>query len=93
MRHQLVVRAESRFAGRRAVESSLERFAWSKETMARLDRQANDEQKFDLVSSCAHVFPAGQVDPFRAVYVDTRARRRKQKKDAPIASARLCGIV
>jgi len=42
------------------LESTLdERFAWSKEIMARLDRLASDEQKYDIVSSCAHIFPAG----------------------------------
>jgi effector-binding domain-containing protein len=57
------------------VESTLdERFAWPKEMMARLDRLASDEQKYDIVSSCAHVFPAGQVDKLCAVYVDARSR-------------------
>ena len=57
------------------LESTLdERFAWSKEMMARLDRLASDEQKYDIVSSCAHIFPARQVDKLRAVYVDARSR-------------------
>jgi len=57
------------------IESTLdERFAWSKEMMARLDRLASDEQKYDIASSCAHIFPAGQVDKLRAVYVDARSR-------------------
>jgi len=57
------------------VESTLdERFAWSKEMMARLDRLASDEAKYDIVSSCAHIFPARQVDKLRAVYEDARSR-------------------
>ena len=58
-----------------ALESTLdERFAWSKEAMARLDRLASDEAKYDIVSSCAHIFPAGQVDKLRAVYAGARSR-------------------
>jgi effector-binding domain-containing protein len=57
------------------VESTLdERFAWSKEMMARLDRLASEEAKYDIVSSCAHIFPARQVDKLRAVYEDARSR-------------------
>jgi len=58
-----------------ALESDLDaRFAWSKEMMARLDRLATGEQKYDIVSSCAHVFPAGQIEKLRAVYVDARSK-------------------
>lgn len=57
------------------IESNLEeRFAWSKEMMTRLDRLATEEQKYDIVSSCAHVFPAGQIEKLRAVYMNTRSR-------------------
>ena len=63
------------------------RFAWSKEMMARLDRLATEEQKYDIVSSCAHVFPAGQVEKLRAVYVDARSKNAGalQAIDAVIA--------
>ena len=57
------------------LESNLEeRFAWSKEMIARLDRLATEEQKYDIVSSCAHVFPAGQIEKLRAVYVEVRSK-------------------
>ncbi|MEW5719822.1 MAG: DUF6144 family protein, partial [Chloroflexota bacterium] len=58
-----------------ALESNLDaRFAWSKEMMTRLDRLATDAQKYDIVSSCAHVFPAGQIEKLRAVYTDARSK-------------------
>jgi effector-binding domain-containing protein len=58
-----------------ALESNLDaRFAWSKEMMARLDRLTTDEQKYDIVSSCAHVFPAGQIEKLRAAYAAARSQ-------------------
>lgn len=51
-----------------------ERFQWVKGAMERLDRLADEGQRYDAVSSCAHVFPRGQIDKLRAVYEDARAR-------------------
>lgn len=71
-----------------ALESDLDaRFAWSKEMMARLDRLATEEQKYDIVSSCAHVFPAGQIEKLRAIYVDARSKNANalEAVDAVIA--------
>jgi effector-binding domain-containing protein len=57
------------------VESTVdERFQWVKEVMERMNRLADEEQKYDVVSSCAHVFPEGQVDKLKAVYEDARAK-------------------
>jgi len=56
------------------VESTLdERFRWVQEMMERLERSLSEDQKYDVVSGCAHVFPQQQIDKLRAVYVDARA--------------------
>jgi effector-binding domain-containing protein len=57
------------------VESTLEeRFRWVKGVVGRLDKLADEGQKYDVVSSCAHVFPKGQIDKLKAVYESTRAK-------------------
>lgn len=62
------------------IESTVdERFQWVKEVMERMDRLADEGPKYDIVSSCAHVFPAGQVDKLKAVYEDAR-----DKTDDPL---------
>jgi effector-binding domain-containing protein len=51
------------------VESSLdERVEWIKGAMARLDDRANDDQKYQVLSPCAHVFPQKHIDIAREVY-------------------------
>jgi effector-binding domain-containing protein len=57
------------------VETALdERFRWVKQALERLDGLANEHQKYDVLSSCAHVFPAEQVEKLRAVYAEARER-------------------
>ena len=57
------------------VETALdERFRWVKQALERLDALANEHQKYDVLSSCAHVFPAEQVEKLRAVYAEARER-------------------
>jgi hypothetical protein len=51
-----------------------ERFEWVKGAMERLDRLATEPQKYDAVSSCAHVFPPSQIAKLRAVYVEALAQ-------------------
>lgn len=51
-----------------------ERFRWVKGAMERLDDLADEGQRYDIVSSCAHVFPRGQIEKLRTVYEDARAR-------------------
>ena len=51
-----------------------ERFQWVKAVMERLDRLAGEDQKYDAVSGCAHVFPQGQIDKLKAVYEEARSR-------------------
>ena len=49
------------------------RFLWVKAMMERLDGLANDHQKYDILSSCAHVFPANQIAKLKAVFEEARA--------------------
>ncbi len=45
------------------------RFELVKGAMERLDRVGDEFEKYDCVSSCAHVFPQEQVDKLRAVFL------------------------
>jgi effector-binding domain-containing protein len=45
-----------------------ERFAWAKEVITRLENLADKAERYDVVSSCAHVFPPGQLEKLRRVY-------------------------
>jgi effector-binding domain-containing protein len=57
------------------VETALDdRFQWVKQALERLDGLADEGQKYDLLSSYAHVFPAEQVGKLKAVYEDARER-------------------
>jgi hypothetical protein len=51
-----------------------ERFAWAKEAIARLEGMADKAQRYDAVSSCAHVFPPGQLEKLRQVFQETRGK-------------------
>jgi effector-binding domain-containing protein len=57
------------------VESGVdERFQWAKGVIEQLDDLAGEYQKYDIVSSCAHVFPAEQVAKLRTVYEEARTQ-------------------
>jgi len=45
-----------------------ERFQWTKGAMERLDNIASADQKYDIVSSCAHVFPKAQIQKLTAIF-------------------------
>jgi hypothetical protein len=51
-----------------------ERFGWVKAMLGRLDGRASEDQTYDILSHCAHVFPKEQIDKLRGVYEDTLAR-------------------
>jgi effector-binding domain-containing protein len=51
-----------------------ERFRWVKGAIERLGDLADEDQVYDVVSSCAHVFPVGQIAKLRAAYEDARDR-------------------
>jgi len=62
-------------SGEILLESTVgERFGWVKGAMERLDGIADTLQKYDAVSSCAHVFPSRQIDKLRLAYESARAR-------------------
>jgi hypothetical protein len=57
------------------LESSVaERFRWVKATMQRLEEMADDDQRYEIISRCAHVFPPGQVAKLGDVFRAARAR-------------------
>lgn len=56
------------------IETSLdERFGWLQGAVQRLEVLADEYQKYDVLSSCAHIFPASQVARLRAAYEQARA--------------------
>ncbi len=50
-----------------------DRFRWVKGMVERLDNLADEGKKYDILSSCAHVFPPGQIAKLKAVYEQTKA--------------------
>jgi effector-binding domain-containing protein len=61
--------------GRINLESSPdERFAWAKEVITRLEGVADKAERYDIVSSCAHVFPPGQLEKLRTVFKEARGK-------------------
>ncbi|MFH2039133.1 MAG: hypothetical protein ABIJ65_06825 [Chloroflexota bacterium] len=50
----------------------LERFQWVKSAMQCLDVLADEDQKFDVVSSCSHIYPPYQLDKLRKTYQSAR---------------------
>jgi effector-binding domain-containing protein len=70
------------------IEAPLDdRFQWVKQALERLDGLADEHQKYDVLSSCAHVFPAEQVAKLTAVYEEAHKRTRDglQAVDAVLA--------
>jgi effector-binding domain-containing protein len=51
-----------------------DRFQWVKQALERMDGLADEHQKYDVLSSCAHVFPAEQVAKLTVVYEEARER-------------------
>ncbi|HOU13307.1 MAG TPA: hypothetical protein PKZ84_09315 [Anaerolineae bacterium] len=45
-----------------------DRFLWVKGMLERLEGLADEHQKYDVLSGCAHVFPPGQVAKLKAVF-------------------------
>ncbi|MFW9995828.1 MAG: GyrI-like domain-containing protein [Candidatus Odinarchaeota archaeon] len=45
-----------------------ERFQWTRGAVERLDNLADEDQKYDILSSCAHVFPSAPIEKARTVY-------------------------
>lgn len=52
-----------------SLESSIDdRVQWIKKVMERLDDLTTEEQKYDIVSSCAHFFPSEPIEKTRKIY-------------------------
>jgi len=51
-----------------------ERFHWVKGVVERLGELADEGQKYDILSSCAHVFPGEQIEKLKVVYEEVRTR-------------------
>ncbi|MGB3905825.1 MAG: GyrI-like domain-containing protein [Anaerolineae bacterium] len=59
----------ARGAGKVTLESSGdERVDWVKGAMRRLDELAGEEQRFDILSRCAHIFSQKRIERLKAVY-------------------------
>jgi effector-binding domain-containing protein len=59
------------------IESSVDdRFRWVKGMVERLDDLADEGQKYDILSSCAHVFPVGQIAKLKGIYEETKAKTK-----------------
>ncbi len=57
------------------VDSSVaERFQWVKGVMEQLQRLADENEQYDILSMCAHVFPASQIEKLRRVYEGAHKR-------------------
>jgi effector-binding domain-containing protein len=57
------------------LESSVpERFEWTKAMIHRLDARTDDNQRYEILSRCAHVFPASQIAKLGVVFEETRAQ-------------------
>ncbi|MBN1755834.1 GyrI-like domain-containing protein [bacterium] len=56
-------------------DSSLnKRFQATRQAVQTLLKLSREKQRYDILSRCAHVFPAGQIEKLRAVYQKTKAR-------------------
>jgi len=51
-----------------------DRFLWVKAMLERLEGLADEHQKYDILSGCAHVFPPSQVAKLKAVFDEARIK-------------------
>jgi len=57
------------------VESGVgERFRWVRGAVERLEGSADEGERYEVLSRCAHVFPGSQIEKLRARYEETKAR-------------------
>jgi hypothetical protein len=50
------------------------RFEWTRSAMERLEALADDFQRYDVVSACAHVYPPAQLEKLHQVYTKARSQ-------------------
>ncbi len=51
--------------------SKKERTSWVCKAVERLDKLADDDQKYDILSRCAHVFPEERIERLRGIFQET----------------------
>ncbi len=51
-----------------------ERFIWVRGAVERLENQAEDGERYEVLSRCSHVFPSSQIEKLRAVYLAAEKR-------------------
>jgi effector-binding domain-containing protein len=57
------------------INASVEdRFQWVKNAVTNLDQAAGDGECFEILSRCAHVFPASQIAKLREVFLEVEYR-------------------
>lgn len=57
------------------IESTVdERFQWVKGAIERLNKLADEGKRYDILSSCAHVFPRNQIDKLKDIFEETRVK-------------------
>ena len=50
------------------------RFQWVKGVIERLNKLADEGQKYDILSSCAHIFPGEQIEKLKVIYEKARTK-------------------
>ena len=75
-----------------SIESSVDdRFQWVRGMVERLNGLADEHQKYDVLSSCAHVFPADQIAKLETVYQETKTRTNDAMQAVEIVKSVLKG--
>jgi effector-binding domain-containing protein len=57
-----------------AYSSLAERFQWVQSALTNLESAAGEGASYEILSRCAHVFPAGQIAKLRAVYLEAEKK-------------------
>lgn len=55
-----------------------ERFTWLKQAVTRLDEFCSEEERYEILSRCAHVFPVRQIAKLREVYINALVSKADQ---------------
>ena len=56
------------------------RFQWVKGVIERLNKLADEGQKYDILSSCAHIFPGEQIEKLKVIYEKARNKTDDPRK-------------
>ena len=57
-----------------------ERFQWVKGAIERLNNLADEDQKYDIVSSCAHVFAKEPIEKIKTIFENTKKQTNDPMK-------------